>query len=107
MRLRFVLVVSCAMAALLGGTGARAEDESQAEILFREGRAASRAGDWTTACAKFAESHRLDPAPGTRLNLARCEEVAGHPARALAMYRELARALAPDDERSPLVDERI
>jgi hypothetical protein len=50
---------------------ARAGD---AERLFREGRAAMEAGDPTRACPKFAESEKLDPAPGTLLSLADCEE---------------------------------
>jgi hypothetical protein len=31
-----------------------------------------------TACVKFAESERLDPAGGTLVDLAKCEERLGH-----------------------------
>ncbi|NOU28880.1 MAG: hypothetical protein HOO96_13330, partial [Polyangiaceae bacterium] len=48
-----------------------------AETLFREGRKALEAGDYAVACAKFAESQRIEPAPGTLLNLAGCEERSG------------------------------
>src|ERR1700677_3205499 len=44
-----------------------------ADKLFREGRAAADAGDFGTARDRFMESERLDPAPGTLLNIAECE----------------------------------
>jgi hypothetical protein len=47
---------------------------SEAEQLFREGRRLVQAGDYPAACPKFAESERIEPAPGTLLNLADCEE---------------------------------
>lgn len=49
-------------------------DSATAEALFRAGRMAADAGDHATAAARFAESQRLDPAPGTLLNLAVAEE---------------------------------
>jgi hypothetical protein len=51
---------------------------AEAEAAFREGRKAMQVGDYVTACARFAESERLEPAPGTLLNLADCEEHSGH-----------------------------
>ncbi len=50
---------------------------ADAEAAFRDGRKAAQSGDWPTACAKFAESERLEPAPGTLLNLADCEDHTG------------------------------
>jgi hypothetical protein len=50
---------------------------AEAEAAFRDGRKAVQAGDWATACARFAESERLEPAPGTLLNLADCEDHQG------------------------------
>jgi hypothetical protein len=64
-------------ATALAATGARAEEPTRAETLFREGRKAADAGDHATACAKFAESLKLEPAPGTLLNVADCEERGG------------------------------
>src|ERR1041384_7022387 len=62
-------VVACPKAA-------RAEPDSvaAAETLFREGREAVKRADYAVACPKFQESQRLDPAIGTLLNLALCEE---------------------------------
>ncbi|MFO0567610.1 MAG: hypothetical protein U0263_18270 [Polyangiaceae bacterium] len=57
---------------------AQGRDATAAEALFNAGRDAVKAGDYPTACAKFRESNRLDPAPGTVLNLADCEEHLGH-----------------------------
>lgn len=48
-------------------------DSATADKLFREGRAAADAGDFSTARDRFMESERLEPAPGTLLNIAECE----------------------------------
>jgi hypothetical protein len=77
-RPRATFVAFAAAAAFsIAVSGARtilAAEPTEAEILFREARKLARAGDWKDACPKFAESERLDPAPGTLLNLADCEE---------------------------------
>ncbi len=57
---------------------AHAAPPSEGEVLFREGRSAMQEKDYERACAKFAESQRKDPAPGTALNLGECEERRGH-----------------------------
>ena len=51
---------------------------SEGETLFREGRAAMQEKNFDVACAKFAESQKKEPAPGTALNLGECEEQRGH-----------------------------
>ncbi|MGD0528276.1 MAG: hypothetical protein ABSE49_24285 [Polyangiaceae bacterium] len=63
--------------ALLCASPAVHAGSADAEAAFREGRKAVQAGDWATACARFAESERLEPAPGTLLNLADCEDHLG------------------------------
>jgi len=84
-----------------------APDAPTAEALFRAGRDAADRGDAQVACAKFEESYKLDPARGTLLNLATCEEGLGRLARAWAHLRELDETLAPDDDRRALVQERL
>jgi hypothetical protein len=62
-----------------------------AETLFQEGKQLLARGDVAKACPKFEESNRLDPAIGTLLNLAACEEMAGMKAQACAHYSEVVR----------------
>jgi hypothetical protein len=77
----------------------QSRDPAAAETLFREGRALMASAMYREACPKFDESFRLDPAPGTLLNLADCEERTGRLATAWAHYHELATELRPHDER--------
>jgi hypothetical protein len=74
-------------------------DAAAAEILFREGRAHARARDYAGACPRFEESLRLDPAPGTLLNLADCEEHLGRLASAWEHYTRLTSVIAESDDR--------
>jgi hypothetical protein len=64
------------------------KDAERAEGFFVEGRSAMKARRYEEACAKFAESHRLDPASGTLLNLAVCREAQGRTATAWTHYWE-------------------
>ncbi len=63
--------------------------------------------DYATACPKFAESQRLDPAPGTLLNLAQCEEKLGKTASAVADYKLAAESFAPSDPRLAYARTRV
>src|SRR5262245_31572922 len=83
-------VVLVSVAALSWSEMGRCQQQTIAEGLFREGRQAMRKGDYAAACPSLAESQRLDPSPGTLLNLAICEEQLGHLATAWAKYREVA-----------------
>jgi hypothetical protein len=98
---------------MLVGEAARAqlsdEDKALALQLFDEGRSLLAAGKVDEACRKLEESRRLDPLPGTVLNVAVCHEQQGRAATAVAEFRE-ARALAERDQRPDrvaLVDQHL
>lgn len=85
---------------------AHADTNASAEALFREGRRAAEVGNYETACAKFDASRKLDPAPGTLLNLADCEETRGQLTRAWHDFLALADMLPELDERKGVALER-
>lgn len=98
-----------AAAVLLGtlSAGAQGRDATAAEVLFREGREAMGSGDYARACAKFRESNRLDPAPGTVLNIGGCEEKLGHVATAWSLFSEVTQRLPSSDERYVVAAQRV
>lgn len=81
--------------------------ETEAEALFRSGRAAMTAGQVALACEKFRRSFELKETLGTQLNLAICEEELGHPLLAWRLHQTLLLKLAPDDPRHEIVLARI
>ena len=81
-------------------------DPHDADILFRQGRANAEAGDYPHACVDFTESLSLDPAPGTLLNLADCEEHIGRLASAWGHFLRLVKVLPATDERRQVARER-
>jgi hypothetical protein len=81
--------------------------DAGAEALFRAGREAVAKGDYATACARFEESHRLEPAAGTVFNLADCYEKRGQVASAWQRYREAKERLPAGDERASFAESRI
>jgi hypothetical protein len=98
-RSSLVARVGVAMAVTAAPVLAAAQEPPAAEALFRDGRRLAEGGDYAKACARFAESERLEAAPGTLFNLADCEEHLGELASAWDHFRGVVEQLPPDDER--------
>ncbi|MEO8900789.1 MAG: hypothetical protein ABI488_04020 [Polyangiaceae bacterium] len=97
------------VSALLASAPARAQntrDPAAAEALFRQGRTAAQKNDFTSACAKFRESNRLDPAVGTVFNIADCEEKLGRLATSWTLFQEVVQRLPNDDDRRAIANDR-
>ncbi|XXT15976.1 tetratricopeptide repeat protein [Sorangium sp. So ce429] len=85
---------------LSGAASAEPAVKPVAEALFRQGRDLFKRGQYPEACAKFEESQRLEPKPGTLLNLAVCHEKVGKLATAwaeLSSVEEVARREGPPE----------
>ncbi|WP_044243115.1 tetratricopeptide repeat protein [Chondromyces apiculatus] len=80
--------------------------DPRAATLFRDGRAAMAREDYVAACPRFEESAKIEPAPGTFLNLALCQEHLGQLAGALHSYNAALERLAPGDQRVPFAKEQ-
>jgi hypothetical protein len=100
------LVFSMMTSMLVGASSAAAQvpeqDRALATALFNEGKALMAEGKVSEGCRKLEESQRLDPKPGTLLNVAACHEREGLTASAWVEFRE-ARVLAERDGR----DDRV
>lgn len=92
--------------AVLAPCAAHAQNPAAAEALFEQARAAMAAGNYEIACARFRDSDKLDPAVGTRFNLADCEERSGRIATAWSLFRGVLSELGQDDDRKPIAEER-
>jgi hypothetical protein len=77
-----------------------------AEVLFEQARAEMAAGNYDAACRKLRESDKLDPAVGTKLNLADCEEKRGRLATAWELFKAAERDLKRSDDRYPIAKQR-
>jgi hypothetical protein len=86
---------------------AAAQSTAAAEALFNDGRNAMESKDYDTACQRFRESNRLDPAVGTLLNLAVCETSRDRVATAWELFRAVAEKLASDDPRRDYVAKQL
>src|SRR5262245_52850537 len=101
------LAVGCSMIAFAQPAFGQARDAATAEALFRQGRQAMEAKSYAQACPKFAESQKLDPAAGTLMNLATCEEKLGKLASAWQHWKEAIDALPAKDDRIPFAKSRV
>ncbi|MFT3697419.1 MAG: hypothetical protein QM831_30025 [Kofleriaceae bacterium] len=84
------------VASLLCGVAAVATAESpkqrasDAAKLFEEGRDLAKVANYKDACDRFARSYDLDPADGTAVNFADCQEHLGHLAVAYQLFEKAA-----------------
>jgi tetratricopeptide (TPR) repeat protein len=86
----FIMMIGLSAGLYAGPANAqRSDDQAAAEQLFVQGRALMEQGKLDEACRALEASHTLDPAPGTLLNLALCNEKQGKVATAWALYREV------------------
>jgi hypothetical protein len=91
------LAVSCTIRA--ESAVAQEQDPAAGETLFQEARRLMKSRDFASACPKLEESFRLDPATGTLVNLAGCEEQLGRTASAWQHWRAAADRLSAGDKR--------
>lgn len=88
MRRALLAAVACVvLAAPATALGQSKEDVARADALFNAAKALTDAGNYTDACAKFAESKRLAPGLGVTLYLADCYERIGRTASAWTEFR--------------------
>jgi hypothetical protein len=85
-----VLASMVVTAMLVSTTRADAADSAAAEALFLEAKQLLAAGKLVEACKKLEDSNRVEPAIGTRYQLAQCHERTGKHASAWAGYVEVA-----------------
>jgi hypothetical protein len=86
-----LLAATTLAASCLVAPSARAQSNAAlAERLFLDGQKLMAAGDYATACSKFADSRRLDPALGTLMHLAACHEKMGKFATAWSEFTDAA-----------------
>jgi hypothetical protein len=93
------VVVLALVTSLASAAVAQPRDPAGSQWLFREGRNLMKQGDLVAACPKLAESLRLDPAVGTLMNLAECEERQGRTASAWQRWAAAADQLPANDRR--------
>src|SRR5260221_14649709 len=94
------------VAPILAAPVAARAQQAAADALFDSARASMAKGDFAAACEQFRASDKLDPAVGTELNLADCEEKRGHLASAWELYRTVEEQLSEKDERLALAHTR-
>jgi hypothetical protein len=91
---RWTTGIVCASAFCTLVTRAEAQEAMGAEVLFNDGVALMKAGDYDRGCPKIAESQRLEPRAGTLFTLAECLNKQGRSATALARYEEYLRVFS-------------
>ncbi|HEY0254900.1 MAG TPA: hypothetical protein VGC41_25415 [Kofleriaceae bacterium] len=85
----FVAILICAIAPVAAAESPK-QRAADAAKLFEEGRDAAKVANYKEACDKFARSYDLDPADGTAVNFADCQEHLGHLAVAWQLWQHAA-----------------
>jgi hypothetical protein len=106
-RLGLASIVLASLAVAVPASAQASSDPAAADALFQKGREAAEKGQWGSAAAKFAESQRLDPAPGTLLNLADCEEHLGQLASAYEHFKTALETMPANDDRVPFAKAHV
>lgn len=83
-------IVALGLVAALTGRAVADRDPAVAKRLFSEGRVLYDQGKFIEACVLFEKSFELDPAVGTKLNLAECAERDNKPRAAWLMWTSAA-----------------
>src|ERR1700759_5170722 len=100
------LAVAAAM--LVGLAGARLAYADRADQLFKKGKKLLGEKKYAEACNTFEEVDKLDPAIGSKLNVAHCYEEWGKLATAWRWYSDAAhKADAEKDERAKRIHKLI
>ena len=86
------------LAGLVVPRWAVAQDTTRADETFHAGRELMKDGKLAEACPKFEESQRADPASGTLLALAYCQELSGLLASSHANYLAAADLAAKEGQ---------
>jgi len=86
---------------------ARCEAPGAAERMFQQGRTALAEENYEVARSHFEQSFKIDPALGTLLNLAVCEEKLGKLQAALAHLQDALGKAEAEDRRRPLIAQRL
>ncbi len=99
-------LLGLALASVAATSTTAAFADARADELFQEGRKAMKANDWPGALASLSQSYKLEPAPGTLLNVAECEMHVGKLAQALEHFKQVEIALPTQDKRRGVAVER-
>jgi hypothetical protein len=107
MRRSIRIIASVWLLAFTGLANAESRDPAAADALFRRGREAMEAQRYDEALPRFVESQRLEPAAGTLMNIATCEEKIGRLASAWQHWNEAIDALPATDDRLAFARSRV
>lgn len=89
-------------AAITFGPSAAHADDATAEALFQAAKSLMDQKKYSEACPKFEASYKIDPAIGTKLNIAVCHEKDGKLARAWGAWGEARDQAKREDDKARL-----